>query len=186
MFDYYDYYKIDCRAKHEEIQGALDLAFQALQRQGGSEEQYRTLREAQDTLLNPMNRAEYDQKLGIKFQKQQEPASQNRPADRKTMVLLLCAFAAFAALAVLYLPGKLGSAPRPEINPGVYLVSVSTEMNEAVLRKFDPEHLFPEGSKGEGYEILVIASGEVEWITREELTARYRAGGYAPRDLTGS
>ena len=185
MFDYYEYYKIDCRAKHDEIQGALDMVYQTLQRQGGTEEQYRTLREAQETLLNPMRRAEYDQKLGIRLAKP-EAESGSPTSGIKTMVVLLCVSAALAALLALYLPGKLRSAPKPAITPGVYLVSNATEKDEAVLRKFDPEHLFPEGSKKEGYEILVMASGEIEWISREELTATYRTGGYAPRELTGN
>lgn len=182
MLDYYDHFNIDYRAGHEEIKGALDLAYQDLQRKGGSQEQYRMLREAQDTLLNPINRLEYDKKLGIKFVKPEKETKEGA-SNRKPVITLLILAAVVVVLGILYIPAKIKGTPQPSINPGVYLVSTSTGESCAVLRKFEAEHSFADGEERRGYEILVLDSGEVIWITEEELLSDYSAGSYAPRDL---
>lgn len=184
MFDYYDHFKINYKAGHEEIKGALDLAYQNLQRKGGSQDEYRILREAQDALLSPMSRAEYDKKLGIKFTELAKDTG-GGSFDRKPVIILVALVSVIIALAVFYLPGKIQGPSQPIINPGVYLVSTSTGENSAVLRSFDPDHLFPDKGEQRGYEITVLDSNEIRWITEEELLADYTKGAYAPRDLTG-
>jgi len=186
MADFYQHFNIDYKATQKEVQAALDLAYQNLQKQGGSDEQYRMLREAQDALLNPMNRVEYDKKIGVKFEK---PPAENkvRTLPEKKSVVWLSAIAAVLLLVlVLYLPRKLSPPPAPAIFPGMYLVSASTGEEEAVLRKFEPRHVFHDGSKGEGYEILVLKSNETEWLSEKDLLDRYKAGGFAPRNLMGN
>ncbi|HNQ77204.1 MAG TPA: hypothetical protein PK747_06875 [Acidobacteriota bacterium] len=182
MYNYYKHFGIDPTAGHEEVKGALDMAYQDLQRKGGSQEQYRILREAQDTLLNPINRVEYDKKLGIKPPKPEKSVNESTHISKSAVALMILAAVAIL-LGILYIPAKIKGTPRPGINPGVYLVSTSTGESSAVLRKFEAEHDFADGEEHRGYEILVIDSGEVIWITEEELLSDYTAGSYAPRDL---
>jgi hypothetical protein len=184
MKDYYQYLGIRRDSNTETIKGALEMAYQKLKQVGSIDSDFMILREIEDTLLDPVKRAAYDGKL----ETEKPFRGERRRKETKKGLIIAAIVLSIILVTVLffYLPGKIAGEVKPSISPGVYLISDSTGENIAVLRKFDPDHSFPDGKKGKGYEVLHLESNETEWISEEELSGKYRAGAYAPRELTGS
>jgi hypothetical protein len=186
MIDYYKYLMIRRDSNIQTIKSALEMAYQRLRQRGESDEEINVLRQAEEIFFDPIKRAAYDGKLETEQPSKREHKFEHAQGGKKTIIAAVILLVVLLAVLFIYLPRQIKGEVRPVINPGVYLISNSTGEQNAALRRFEAEHLFPDGKNGKGYEIIHLDSNEADWVTEEEIVSKYKAGPYAPRSVMGN
>ena len=183
MADLYEFIGAKPNAHQKEIQGCIDQTRTRLRQTGEINEEVpaNNLRKAEQVLLNPEIRREYDKRLGLNHV---APAADEvkqvslPPADasrRKQIALLGLLFVVFAAILVFHYWDRLHPWPL-----GIYLRDSRTGSQAAVLVGYTSSHLFPDGNHRPAYQVKMLADGQLRWVSVKQLHAEFNASSPAP------
>lgn len=178
MANLYDYIGARPSASPDELRKAIDATRTRLKMtgqiyQGTNEER---LREAEQILLNPLERIEYDKKMGIKRYAQVQ-RSRFKPSRRRVnqMAVLLGLLLLLAAVLLYSFRNSFREWPT-----GTYLARKGTGQQVAVLVGSTTTYAFPDKTIGPAWAVKDLQTGVVRWVSRSQLFAEFDALGPAP------
>lgn len=152
--------------------------------QGGNEER---LEEAHRVLMDPLERAAYDEKHGIvrpvgPSSQPRNPIAAFKPTARRRQVMVQ----AFLLVLLVVVIGFFYLRHVTLWPTGTYLNSVVNGQRTAVFLKREAHHSFPNGKTMTACEVRMLDSGEIRWMSEKQLHAEFAQGPpAAPSDLKG-
>ena len=183
MANLYEFIGAKPNASQREIQECIDRTRTRLRQTSeiNEEEPANSLRKAEQVLLDPEIRREYNKRLGL----HNVPPTADEvkqvglpPADAsrgKQIALLGLLFVVFAAILVFHYWDRLHPWPI-----GIYLRDARTGSQSAVLVGYTSSHLFPDGNHRPAYQVKMLADGRLRWVSVKQLHAEFNASSPAP------
>jgi hypothetical protein len=191
MPNLYEYIGIRPSAATEDIPKAIEATERRWRQTGEINKSGREvlLRQAAEILTDPKLRAEYNKKYRlpapgtIQQEIKREAIRQKSHHLKRTTVLIAGVIVAVSLVAVFWMTRPGGGMQ--SIPSGTYLLDLKTGKPSAVLIAKVPDHTFPNGTRGIGCNVLILATGEKIWIEDSMLLWKYKPGGAAPKNPVG-
>jgi hypothetical protein len=179
----YEFIGAKPNAPQTEIQKCIERTRTRLRQTGGIHEKETAddLRKAEQVLLNPEIRREYDKRLGLNNipppaeEVRQVRLPHSGASHGKQIALLGLLFVVFAAILAFHYWDRIHPWPT-----GIYLRDFRTGSQTAVLVGYTSSRLFPDGNHRPAYQVKMLANGRLRWVTVKQLHAEFNAGPPAP------
>ncbi len=180
MANLYDFVGARPGASQEEIRKCIEATRTRLKMTGQiyQENNEERLRDAEQVLLNPLERIEYDKKMGIKrYAQPARPVRRARADDRRLKQIgVLAGLVLVLVLWLLFLfRDNFRNWPT-----GIYLSRRGSTENVAVLVGSTTSSAFPDRSVGPAWAVKDLQTGQVRWVSRSQLYAEFKPRGPAP------
>lgn len=188
MVTLYDFIGVKPDASQEQVTRAIEDTRRRFLMTGEMNKSHDKLREVESTLGDPAERSAYNKKLGLPVpnsvaQAQLSPPKRKvavplSPKRVKTSVAVLV-----VALLILGTYWTIKFAPRFRSFPvGCYLVHKSTGKAGGILTAKRAGYTFQDGSRGEAFEVLLLAKRERVWLSDADLRRLFNPGEAAPKE----
>ncbi len=185
MEDLYKFIGAKPNAPQKKIQECIERTRTRLRQTAeiNEEEPANNLRRAEQVLLDPELRREYNRRLGLNNAPAPAPAEEVKQvtspavdaARRKQASVLGLLILVFATILVIHYWDRIHPWPI-----GIYLRDSRTGSQSAVLVGYTSSHLFPNGNHQPAYQVKMLADGQLRWVSVKQLHAEFNAGTPAP------